>query len=233
MKCIYIDPPYNTNASEINYKNGYKHSSWMTLIDNRISISKYFLSQFGILSIAIDDIEFNKLKFILEQNFGDSNELGNIVVIQNPGGRHDDKFIATTHEYSLFFAKNSLKSKINLLPLEDSDIKSFNKSDNLGMYRTREFRRSGNNSTRNVRPKIYFPIFYKDKKIIIPTTDEMENIFKDNKFNDNYIVRLSEKYLQSGYKTILPIDPKGIHRVWRWGTDTIELRKNEDRKSVV
>lgn len=74
---------------------------------------------------------------------------------------------------------------------------------------------------------MYFPIFYKDKKIIIPTTDEMENIFKDNKFNDNYIVRLSEKYLQSGYKTILPIDPKGIHRVWRWGTDTIELRKND------
>ena len=222
VKCIYIDPPYNTSASEIIYKNGYKHSSWLSLIADRIKIARNLLSETGIFSFAIDDVELNKAKIMISEVYGEQNSLGNIVLIQNPGGRHDDKFIATTHEYCLFFAKNVEKASMGLLPLEDEDIKSFNKEDQFGKYRTREFRRSGNNSTRELRPKMYFPIFLKNGNIITPTDDELEKIYKNGKFDDNFIAELMEIYQSNGFISILPIDPKGIKRVWRWGAETIK-----------
>ena len=222
VKCIYIDPPYNTSASEIIYKNGYKHSSWLSLIADRIKIARNLLSETGIFSFAIDDVELNKAKIMISEIYGEQNSLGNIVLIQNPGGRHDDKFIATTHEYCLFFAKNIEKANMGLLPLEDEDIKSFNKEDQFGKYRTREFRRSGNNSTRELRPKMYFPIFLKNGNIITPTNDELEKIYKNGKFDDNFIDELINIYQSNGFISILPIDPKGIKRVWRWGAETIK-----------
>ena len=58
VKCIYIDPPYNTSASEIIYKNGYKHSSWLSLMDNRIANSISHLAGDGLMQVAIDDQEY-------------------------------------------------------------------------------------------------------------------------------------------------------------------------------
>lgn len=236
VKCIYIDPPYNTSATEILYKNSYKHSSWLSLIRNSVSASQRCIQKDGIICIAIDDFEGAKLQGNLDDLLGFENRLGNIVVVHNPGGRHDDKFIATAHEYCFFYAKNIQYATMNFLPLEDEDIASFKYSDEEGSFRTREFRRSGNNSTREARPKMFYPLLIKNYVISLVEDEEYERLFNShtNKFDDIHLNNIKNKYENLGFDFILPIDPKGIYRVWRWAPKSFKKRSSEifvDKKS--
>jgi len=76
VKAIYIDPPYNTKGSEIIYVNEYKHSSWITLIENRVRIGKHFLQSDGLLCVAIDDSEYSRLHTLLLDIFDENLILG-------------------------------------------------------------------------------------------------------------------------------------------------------------
>jgi len=71
VKAIYIDPPYNTKGSEITYVNDYKHSSWLTLVENRLQVGKMLLQDDGILCVAIDDSEYHRLQNLLSDIFFD------------------------------------------------------------------------------------------------------------------------------------------------------------------
>lgn len=102
VKCIYIDLPYNTDTSEIMYKNGYKHSSWMTLMENRLIIGKILLMRNGSQVVAIDDTEFVVLNQILEQLFSGYDR--NVVVVNHhpAGAGLEGTNISETHEYAIF-----------------------------------------------------------------------------------------------------------------------------------
>ena len=63
-----MDPPYNSNASEIMYKNNYKNSSWLSLMKSRLELGKQFLNDDGIQCTTIDDVEQSKLNILLEEN---------------------------------------------------------------------------------------------------------------------------------------------------------------------
>lgn len=227
IKCTYIDPPYNTNASKIAYKNNYEHSSWLSLMQDRITESVNLMSNDGVLAVAIDDAEGARLNLALNNIFGEDNKLGQIVVVQNPGGRHDDKYIATAHEYCLYYGKDTEHTTTNYLPLEEEDIASFKYEDEKGMYRTREFRRSGNNSTREARPKMYYPLLIKDGEISLIDKEEYPLIYCNSRFNQTFLHQLEEKYGSLGFDVLYPIDPQGIHRVWRWGMDSLQEKKED------
>ncbi|MDY0104562.1 MAG: site-specific DNA-methyltransferase, partial [Lentimicrobium sp.] len=231
IKCTYIDPPYNTNASKILYKNNYEHSSWLSLMNDRIFQGKTFMKSDGSLACAIDDFEGQKLSLLLDQVLGFENRLGNVTLTQNPGGRHDDTFIATTHEYLYFYGLDSKYTETNLLPLEAVNIKSFKNFDDNGSFRTREFRRSGSNSTRELRPFMYYPIFINPKslEILIPSKEEVLGIYSKNtnSFNDDYVENLIKQKESSGLISLLPVDQKGILRVWRWAASSATNRISE------
>lgn len=199
IKCIYIDPPFNTGSTKILYKNEYEHSSWICLIENRIPLGLNLLVPGGILEVAIDDYEGHRLRALLDSILGSENRLGTITVLHNPGGRHDDKYIATCHEYLLVYSKDKAKATTHDLPLSKEDIESFKQRDINGPYRLREFRRSGSHSTRKDRPNMWYPIYYN------PLTKE---------------ISVDEK--KEGMIEIYPIDPNGIERVWRWGKTTLK-----------
>ena len=103
LKAIYIDPPYNTDASAILYKNNYKDSSWMSLMADRISVSRELLTDNGIFCAAIDDVEAANLRQLLQNLFGKENELGIVAVCSNPAGRQRPTGFAPAHEYAMFF----------------------------------------------------------------------------------------------------------------------------------
>ncbi len=229
VQCVYIDPPFNTSATEILYKNEYKHSSWLSLIQDRIASSYSCVKHNGVFCIAIDDFEGAKLQNSLDATLGFENRLGNIVVVHNPGGRHDDKFIATAHEYCFYYGKHISETDTNYLPLEDKDIETFNHKDEDGAYRTREFRRSGNNSTRGARPKMFYPLLIKEGKISLINDNEYSALYdkEKNYFNDSFLEELKTKYTNMGFDFILPIDPKGTMRVWRWTPETFKDRSSE------
>ena len=100
VRCIYIDPPYNTAASEILYKNNYKHSSWASLLQNRLSASRSYLPNDGVLGLAIDDTELKLALAVLEQSFP-GYEIQPIVVNHYPGSGSGRGNVSSTHEYHL------------------------------------------------------------------------------------------------------------------------------------
>ena len=106
LKAIYIDPPYNTDASAILYKNNYKDSSWMSLMVDRVSVSRELLVDNGIFCIAIDDVEAANLRQLLQNLFGKENELGIVAVCSHTSGRPTPTGFASAHEYAMFFGKS-------------------------------------------------------------------------------------------------------------------------------
>ncbi len=201
---IYIDPPFNTGSISWRYNNKYidkedlfRHSKWSSFMYNRLKLAKNLLKPSGIIICAIDDYEGHNLRHILDEIFFEDNRLGTVVVIHNPGGRQDDKFIATSHEYMLIYAKNKELAKVKHLEISEQKMCEYIHEDEYGKYKFREFRRSGSNSRRQDRPRLWYPIYAH------PETLQID-------------IKSFE-----GAKELFPIDPLGIERVWRWNQNTL------------
>ncbi len=104
VKCIYIDPPYNTGSDEFVYKDAYQHSSWLAMMDNRVNLSCSLLNDDGVNLISIDDNEHTKLTQLLETIFGVENKIATI--IWHNSSRSSGKQISTVTEYIELFAKH-------------------------------------------------------------------------------------------------------------------------------
>lgn len=191
IQCVYLDPPYNTSEATFNYKNEYKHSSWMSMMQNRVALSRNILNSSGILAAAIDDAELYNLEHVIDANFGSSDYIGTVIVQANPRGRTTNSYFATSHEYCLFYARDISEAKIYHLDLTDDQAKAFGHNDDISDYRLLPFRRSGGLSTPEERPNSYYPIFYN------PINGKIDII----QFEDSL--------------PIYPIDSKGKNRVWR------------------
>lgn len=105
VKCIYIDPPYNTDVSSIPYKNNYKHSSWATLMADRLDLLKAVLAQDGALFASIDKNERLSLEMALRSSFGEENFVEELIWSQNTNDGRASTY-STNHEYVLTYAKN-------------------------------------------------------------------------------------------------------------------------------
>jgi adenine-specific DNA-methyltransferase len=221
VKCIYIDPPYNTDASAICYKNGYKSSSWAALMEGRVGLSRSFLTDDGVLVAAIDDAQQRELSFILSERFG--NLLGTICVRSNPSGRPTQAGYAVSHEY-LFFAGKSSKSVIGRLPPTPEQMARFNQRDDKGVFEWRNLRREGSNSDRNARRALYYPIYINGETIRVPkmTWDAQD---------ETWVV--DEKPVNAE-QVVYPNNDDGIEKNWRWEWKTVmnslsELAVRKDR----
>jgi len=100
IKCIYIDPPFNSKTTEILYRNFYKHSSWLSLMENRISLGKQMLEDKGVFICAIDENEQERLGLLLDTLFP-TYERTCVAIIHNPGGIQGENF-SYCHEYVYF-----------------------------------------------------------------------------------------------------------------------------------
>ena len=209
---IYIDPPYNTGAKNWTYNNhfvdehnSFRHSKFISFIRKRIKLSKKLLSRKGIIICAIDDHEVHNVRHVLDEIFGENNRLGTIVAIHKPGGRQDDDFFATAHEYMLVYARDSKNATIGLLDLSEKKLLEFKHADEWGKYKRREYRRSGANSRREDRPNLWYPIYINPNTLDLSTDrNEFKNAIK-----------------------LLPIDPKNIARVWRWNAETLMKKRGK------
>jgi adenine-specific DNA-methyltransferase len=103
-KCIYIDPPYNTNAGGIPYKNGYRHASWIALMENRVEKLHRLLSDDGAIFVSIDKVERTALEQLLDRVFGSNNRIEELIWIQNTNDGKSPTY-STNHEYIEVYAK--------------------------------------------------------------------------------------------------------------------------------
>ena len=105
VKCIYIDPPYNTGNDGFIYKDGYQHSSWLSLIYSRLDISKYYLSLDGAIYMHIDDNEQENFKMIGNEIFGKQNFVADIPWRKRTAKSDVPFGISQDYEHILAFAR--------------------------------------------------------------------------------------------------------------------------------
>lgn len=136
INVVYNDPPYNTDASEILYKNGYRTSSWCSLINSITSACHAVLSDRGVICTTIDDEQVTELATIIGLIFGKSNLLGTLAVRSNPSGRITLRGMAQCHEYALFASKTQ-DGKLEKLPRTDEQLARFDHEDKKGRFEWR------------------------------------------------------------------------------------------------
>lgn len=155
VNCIYIDPPYNTDASAIIYKNGYKDSSWLSLIKTRLDLAKCLMQENSLISVAIDDQEASPLVQLLNATF--DKQVGVAVVKSNPQSRKTKGKFSPVHEYAYFYGKSD-KAVPCSIGYSISKAARYPLKDDQGRYSWMNFIRAGNNDLRTDRPKLYYPI---------------------------------------------------------------------------
>jgi adenine-specific DNA-methyltransferase len=116
VKCVFIDPPYNTGSAFEHYDDGVEHSLWLSLMRDRLELIKRLLRQDGSLWITIDDNESHYLKVLCDEVFGRQNFMANVIWQKKYSPQNDDKGITPSHDHILVFAKNKDIVSVNLLP---------------------------------------------------------------------------------------------------------------------
>lgn len=159
VKCIYIDPPYNTGNNFIyrdsfkqdkdeymndsgqvddngnrlfqnNESNGRFHSDWLSMMYSRLKLARNILEEDGVIFISIDDVEFDNLKKICDEIYGKHNYIGTFVWRRKVGAGADSKLFFKQHEYIILFSKNRDKILQLIQPLTDSQKKEYSNPDN-------------------------------------------------------------------------------------------------------
>jgi len=220
VKCVYIDPPYNTDASAIVYKNGYKDSSWLSLVDNGLKLCKSYLFEDGIICVAIDDEEVSELRFLMRVHF--VKQVGITVVRSNPAGRKTKGKFAPAHEYGLFYGNSESSIPQSLVKTEKS-MSRYPKTDENGRFSWANFIRSGNNDRREDRPKLFYPIFVKSNDTIRIPLMEWEAI------SQSYVLLEEPSQDERVVYPIMIKDGKAIEKNWQRGHVRVRTELEEYR----
>ena len=168
VQCVYLDPPYNTDASAILYKNDYKDSAWLSLMADRLPAAKGLLTTGGVVCVAIDDEEASRLRLLMQQLF--EVELGVVAVRSNPAGRKSKGRFSPSHEYAFFFGDS--QSLPATLDKTERQLARYPLSDEEGRYAWNNLVRHGSNDRRQDRPKLYYAIYVaSDDSIRVPELD--------------------------------------------------------------
>ena len=225
VKCIYIDPPYNTGTDGFVYNDKFKftaeelekklsispdeaekiiamtsghrasHAAWLTFMMPRLQLARDLLSKDGVIFISIDDNEQAYLKQLCDFIFGEDNFLSQVIVQSNKRGQ-TYKQIAKTHEYLLVYVRSE-ETVINELKKELSgDIKK----DAISEFSERELRNRNPKYGRFNRPNLYYPIYVNP------------NITDRN----GYCPISLEQSLEYPVE-VLPLNSEGEESCWRWG----------------
>jgi len=239
---IYIDPPYNTDASAIIYKNNYKRSSFLSMMSERIRVADPLLRKDSLICVAIDDVEVGGLRNILSEYF--IKEAGIIAVRSNPAGRKTKGKFAPAHEYALFFG-NSENAVPSSLEITGKRLERYPKKDEKGNFAWANFIRSGNNDKREDRPKLYYPIIVAPNDTIrIPkmhwVAENKEYVLDETPANDEVVIypilnnggTIIEKNWQRGHQRVPnEIEEYRVRRISGGGI-SIDFKTRMDESSL-
>lgn len=194
VKCIYIDPPYNTGPSEIIYKNNYKHSSWLSMMSDRLMQVGDLKALDGSLIVAIDENEQERLGLLLEGIFP-SYAKTCVTVVHNPRGQQGKQF-SYTHEFAYFITPKGVA-----LPKRK-----------LAEEKANSLMKTGTVSRRREGRRMFYPIYVKNG-VVIGCGDVPDDGF--------HPVEQTQAG-QDGILMVWPLDAAGIERKWRYKAESLE-----------
>ena len=137
VKCIYIDPPYNTGSAFEHYDDNLEHSQWLNLMRPRLEILRSLLSDSGSIWISIDDDEGHYLKVLCDEIFGRSNFVSTVIWEKKYAPQGNAQWFTDSHDFLLVYAKNKVGWTPNLLPRSESMNAKYKNPDNdpKGLWR--------------------------------------------------------------------------------------------------
>jgi adenine-specific DNA-methyltransferase len=189
VKCIYIDPPYNTGNENWVYNDNVnsprhkdwlnkvvdkdcqdRHDRWLSMMMPRLKLLRELLRDDGVIFISIDDNEQHRLRMLMDEIFGEQNFVDCIIWKKRYGGGAKEKYLVSVQEYVLFYAKNLEALPNIMVPLTPESIKRYytEKDENFkirGPYRTHPLEATKSMDT---RPNLVFPIIAPDGSKILP-----------------------------------------------------------------
>lgn len=130
VKCVYIDPPYNTGSAFEHYDDNLEHSTWLSLMRPRLELLKKLLCEDGSIWISIDDDEGHYLKVLCDEIFGRHNFVANCVWQKKHTRANDAKWFSDNHDFILVYAKNKETWRPNLLPRPEDSTNGYSNPDN-------------------------------------------------------------------------------------------------------
>ena len=141
VKCVCIDPPYNTGSAFTHYDDGVEHSVWLSLMRDRLEIMRTLLADDGSLWVFVDDSEAHYLKVMLDELFGRGNFMGSITWQHSVQGKNDSKTISLHHNYILVYSKGDT-FEMKRLPRLAKHNKAYSNPDDdpLGEWRSGDVR---------------------------------------------------------------------------------------------
>ena len=227
VKCIYIDPPYNTGnegwvyndnvndpkikkwLGEVVGKEGEdltRHDKWLCMMYPRLKLLQKLLADDGVIFVSLDFHEQPFMRLIMDEILGASNYVSEIACVNKPSGRSDDKYIATAHESIIVYRKSPLLTLGGFEP-EEKITKRYNKRDTDGrLYREEDLRKRGTHDERTDRPNLFYPFFF-------------------NQETGELIVGGNDEKTPDGFIRIEPMKSKDVQGTWRWGQDTANAQK--------
>ena len=227
VKCIYIDPPYNTGNEGWVYNDNVndpkikkwlgavvgkegedltRHDKWLCMMYPRLKLLQKLLADDGVIFVSLDFHEQPFMRLIMDEIFGASNYVSEIACVNKPSGRSDDKYIATAHESIIVYRKSPLLTLGGFEP-EEKITKRYNKRDTDGrLYREEDLRKRGTHDERTDRPNLFYPFFF-------------------NQETGELIVGGNDEKTPDGFIRIEPMKSKDVQGTWRWGQDTANAQK--------
>lgn len=195
VKCIYIDPPYNTGKDFVysdNFtedkkpyweqtgvtENGVKvdtnmeadgryHSNWLNMMYSRLLISRQLLKPSGVIIISIDDNEVHHLRKLCDEVFGEENFIGCIARATGTTTAQGTNSMGKSFDYLMMYAKTS-DFQVGGISLTEKDVLRYNLEDDKGKFSILQLRRTGGEDRREDRPSMFFGIKAPDGTEIFP-----------------------------------------------------------------
>ena len=190
IKCIYIDPPYNTGNEKWAYNDNVnspmmkdwlgkvvdkddltRHDKWLCMMMPRLKLLRELLSEDGVIFISIDDNEAHRIRLLMDEIYGENNLIAQLIWKKKAGGGSDTKYFTTDHEYILVYAKNEEHQQRYFTSMSEEMKQQYKyKDDNfekLGPYKRKNLHQTGIDTD---RPNLVYNIEAPDSSIIKPPT---------------------------------------------------------------
>jgi adenine-specific DNA-methyltransferase len=172
VKCVFIDPPYNTGSAFAHYDDGLEHSLWLSMMRDRLEIIRRLLAEDGSLYVQADDNEGHYLKVICDEIFGRNNFIASFIWRKVDSPNDNKVSVTPDHEFIFGYGKDIRAIKLKQKS-DNSLINAYRGPDDQGRYfRDRLLRKNGKNSLRTDRPSMYFGIIAPNGKEIFPVHDD-------------------------------------------------------------
>ena len=260
VKCIYIDPPYNTgnegwvyndkvNSPKIKKWLGKvvggesedlcRHDKWLCMMYPRLKLLRDLLSDDGTIFLSIDDNEHCNLRQALDEIFGEENFIANFIWKKRSGGGYTNTLVSTNHDYIISFAKDITKVKFNDKIKNEFDIiKRYPLKDKKGYYKRRDLRKSGSADLKSDRPTMYYAVIAPDKSKIYPTRPDGKDgrwAYGEKSFlellNKEEVEFVKQKEGWKVYTKERPVDEEGNIKSEKYETIWLDVALNTNARS--